>query len=118
MHKLPRIQVGRFMAARKKSIRYSSLKQVNTTNVKQLQVAWTYHTADAEVKGSQMQCNPIIVNGILYGSTPHLSLIALDAATGEQKWIFKPETYLGGKTNLSQQNNRGLRIGPAEMTNG
>src|SRR4051812_48609364 len=67
----------------KKSNRYSSLKQVNITNVKQLQVAWTYHTEDAEVKGSQMQCNPIIVNGILYGSTPHLSLIALDAATGE-----------------------------------
>jgi quinoprotein glucose dehydrogenase len=92
----------------KKAIRYSSLKQVNTKNVKQLQVAWTYHTNDAEAKGSQMQCNPIVVNGVLYGSTPHLSLIALDAATGEQKWIFKPETYLGGKTNLSQQNNRGV----------
>lgn len=92
----------------KKSIRYSSLKQVNTTNVKQLQVAWTYHTEDADAKASQMQCNPIIVNGILYGSTPRLSLIALDAATGEQKWIFKPETYLGGKVNLSLQNNRGV----------
>ncbi|WP_217452293.1 PQQ-binding-like beta-propeller repeat protein [Mucilaginibacter humi] len=93
----------------KKSIRYSSLKQINTTNVKQLQVAWIYHTEDADVKGlSQIQCNPIIVNGILYGTTPRLSLIALNAATGEQKWIFKPETYLGKEVALGLNNSRGV----------
>lgn len=93
----------------KKSIRYSSLKQINTTNVKQLQVAWIYHTEDADVKGSsQIQCNPIIVNEILYGTTPSLSLIALNAATGEQKWIFKPETYLGKKVALGLNNSRGV----------
>jgi quinoprotein glucose dehydrogenase len=93
----------------KKSIRYSSLKLVNTTNVKQLQMVWVYHTGDASEKGfSQMQCNPIIVNGILYGTTPHLSLIALDAATGEQKWIFNAEEHLPKKTNLGVNNNRGV----------
>lgn len=93
----------------KKSIRYSSLRQINTHNVKQLQVAWTYHTGDADVKGSsQMQCNPIIVHGILYGTTPHLSLVALDAATGEKKWLFNAEEHLPKKTNLGVNNNRGV----------
>ncbi|HWZ34543.1 MAG TPA: hypothetical protein VNW51_00205, partial [Mucilaginibacter sp.] len=93
----------------KKSIRYSALKQINAANVKQLQVAWTYHTGDADLKGSsQMQCNPIIVDGILYGTTPHLSLIALDAATGEKKWLFNAEEHLPKKTNLGVNNNRGV----------
>jgi quinoprotein glucose dehydrogenase len=93
----------------KKSIRYSALKQVNTTNVNQLQVAWTYHTEDADAKGgSQMQCNPIIVDGILYGTTPHLSLIALNASTGILKWKFNAEDHLPKKTNLGINNNRGV----------
>jgi quinoprotein glucose dehydrogenase len=96
-------------AGSKKSIRYSSLKQIDTSTVKQLQVAWVHHTNDADVQASsQIQCNPIIVNGILYGTTPHLRLIALDATTGEQKWIFNPEKYLAGKMNFSQNNNRGV----------
>src|SRR5579862_5127539 len=66
-----------------KSQRYSPLTQIDTSNVKQLQVAWTYHTGDADtVNHSQIQCNPIIVDGILYGTTPQLKLFALDAATG------------------------------------
>jgi len=93
----------------KKTTHYSSLKQINTGNVKQLQVAWTYHTGDADVKGSsQMQCNPIIVDGVLYGTTTHLSLIALDAATGEKKWLFNAEEHLPKKTNLGVNNSRGV----------
>src|SRR5579872_7154479 len=70
----------------KENIRYSSLTQIDTSNVKQLQVAWVYHTNDADIKAhSQIQCNPIMVNGLLYGTTPKLRLFALDAATGKQK---------------------------------
>jgi quinoprotein glucose dehydrogenase len=93
----------------KKSTRYAALKQVNTGNVRQLQVAWTYNTEDADAKGgSQMQCNPIVVNGILYGTTPHLSLIALNASTGILKWKFNAEDHLPKKTNLGINNNRGV----------
>src|ERR1700741_5346563 len=75
----------RIAGGTKLSNHYSALKQINTHNVKQLQQAWEYHSNDADVQGSsQIQCNPIIVNGIMYGTTPHLRLIALDAATGEQ----------------------------------
>ncbi|MFD2866345.1 PQQ-binding-like beta-propeller repeat protein [Mucilaginibacter antarcticus] len=93
----------------KKFIRYSALKQVNTKNVKQLQVAWTYHTEDADARGgSQIQCNPIIVDGVLYGTTPRLSLVALNASTGVLKWKFNAEDQLAKKENLGINNNRGV----------
>lgn len=73
----------------KAATHYSSLKEIDTTNVTQLQPAWEYHTGDADAK-TQIQVNPIIVNGILYGVSPKLKLFALDAASGKEKWIFNP----------------------------
>jgi quinoprotein glucose dehydrogenase len=74
-----------------KGIKYSSLAQVNTSNVTQLTPAWTYHTGDADTAHhSQIQCNPIVVNGTLYGVTAAMKLFAVDAATGVEKWVFDP----------------------------
>jgi quinoprotein glucose dehydrogenase len=73
------------------SINYSSLSQVDTSNVNQLQIAWTYHTRDADtVFHSQIQCNPIMVDGVLYGTSPKMKLFAIDAQTGAEKWQFNP----------------------------
>jgi quinoprotein glucose dehydrogenase len=70
-------------------LKYSSLKQINATNVNQLEVAWAYHTGDADtVHHSQIQCNPIMVEGTLYGVGPQMKLFAVDAATGIEKWVF------------------------------
>ncbi len=69
--------------------RYSTLTQINRQNVGQLKVAWTYDTGDA-FKDSEMQCQPIVVNGTLYATTPKLRLIALDPATGKLRWQFDP----------------------------
>jgi len=91
--------------------KYSSLAQIDTTNVKNLQVAWTYHTGDADVEASsQIQCNAIVVNGVLYGTSPMLSLFALDATTGEQKWVYQPIKKIDGdKTgHFILNNNRGV----------
>ncbi|MGZ8558855.1 MAG: outer membrane protein assembly factor BamB family protein [Chitinophagaceae bacterium] len=78
-------------AGSKDGIRYSSNDQITTENVAQLQVAWTYSTNDKDTGNrSQNQCNPIMVDGILYGTSPRLKLFALNAATGEQKWLFDP----------------------------
>jgi quinoprotein glucose dehydrogenase len=55
---------------------YSPLDQINVENVGQLQVAWTYHSGDHSPEGRiQIQCNPLIVRGILYGTTPTLGLV-------------------------------------------
>jgi quinoprotein glucose dehydrogenase len=72
------------------SIRYSTLTQINRSNVHRLRVAWTYDTGDA-FPGSEMQCNPIVVDGTLFATTPKLRVIALHAATGKLKWSFEPE---------------------------
>src|SRR4051812_189238 len=77
---------------------YSSLTDIDTNNVRQLQVAWTFHTGDADTSAhSQIQCNPIIVNGIMYGTSPLLKLFAVDAATGKQKWVFSPIDSIPGQ---------------------
>ncbi|MGA2015725.1 MAG: PQQ-binding-like beta-propeller repeat protein [Opitutaceae bacterium] len=63
---------------------YSSLAQINTSNVGQLRVAWEFHSGDF----GQVQCNPIVVGGVLYGATATSQIFALDAATGRQLWRF------------------------------
>lgn len=70
---------------------HSSLDQINTGNIAQLQVAWTYSCGDVDERDqSQIQCNPLIIDGILYGTSARLKAFALDAATGEELWIFDP----------------------------
>jgi quinoprotein glucose dehydrogenase len=84
--------------------RYSSLAQIHKGNVQRLQVAWTYDTGDA-FPGSEMQCNPLVISGILYGTSPKLRVFALNAVTGKELWSFDPN---GGRPVRSSQRNRGL----------
>jgi len=87
-------------AGGKEGNRYSSNDQINLQNVSQLKVAWTYSSGDKDsANRSQNQCNPIMVDGILYGTSPKLKLFALDAATGEQKWLFDPASQDTSKKN-------------------
>ncbi|MEO6317065.1 MAG: PQQ-binding-like beta-propeller repeat protein [Chitinophagaceae bacterium] len=81
----------------KEGNRYSPLTQITAGNIKNLQVAWTYDTRDPADTGShtpqrprEIQCQPIIVNGILYATTASLDVFALDAATGKPRWTFQP----------------------------
>jgi quinoprotein glucose dehydrogenase len=78
---------------------HSPLAQIDTTNVNRLKVAWTYHTGDASGDGrSQIQCNPIVVDGVLYATSPGLHAFALDAASGRELWRFDPSTA-GARAN-------------------
>jgi quinoprotein glucose dehydrogenase len=87
-------------------MKYSTAKEIDTSNVRRLTVAWQYRTGDADtVKGSQIQCNPLVINGVLYGISPRLKLFALDAATGSPKWAFDP--FAGGRV-ANVNNARGL----------
>ncbi|MBC7842066.1 MAG: pyrroloquinoline quinone-dependent dehydrogenase [Gemmatimonadaceae bacterium] len=69
---------------------YSSLDQITLANVKQLQVAWTYHTGDAPAGRSEIQATPIIVGGVMYTTTPTLNVVALRADSGTLVWTFDP----------------------------
>ncbi len=70
--------------------RYASLPQINRDNVKQLQVAWTYHTGDAAAFGTTIECTPIVVDGVMYLTTVKIKVVALDAATGKELWTYDP----------------------------
>jgi quinoprotein glucose dehydrogenase len=65
-------------------IRYSSLAQIDRTNVRDLRVAWTYDSGEA----GGLQANPIVVDGLLVTTTPKHRVVALDAATGAVRWTF------------------------------
>jgi quinoprotein glucose dehydrogenase len=86
--------------------RFSPLTQINVGNVKQLEVAWKYDAVDSdEVEHQrQIECQPIVVRGVLYATTPKLKLFALDAATGKPLWKFDPSAVMHGYNS----SNRGL----------
>ncbi|MDX2180630.1 MAG: PQQ-binding-like beta-propeller repeat protein [Bryobacteraceae bacterium] len=84
--------------------KYSTLSQITPANVAQLKVAWKYDSGD-EFPGSEMQCNPIVVEGVLYATTPRLNVIALDAGTGAVKWKFEP---VAREANPRKRRNRGV----------
>ena len=76
-------------------MRYSSLSQINKTNVKDLQVAWTIHTkpagvSDDDLAGFAMECTPIVVEGTMYLTSADSQVIAVNAATGHELWRFDP----------------------------
>ncbi|MGB7344472.1 MAG: pyrroloquinoline quinone-dependent dehydrogenase [Pirellulaceae bacterium] len=72
-------------------MRYSTLDQITTANVDQLQVAWTWRTGEIdEPRKSTIECTPIVIEGVMYVSTGHRKVAALNAATGEQLWLFDP----------------------------
>ena len=63
---------------------YSPLSQINKSNIKQLEVAWSYDTGET----GGLQTSPIEVAGVLYGISPSQKVFALNAATGKLKWKF------------------------------
>lgn len=69
---------------------YSTLDQVTPGNVSQLGVAWTWRSGDARPDSSQIQCNPLVIDGVIYATTAAMKLVALDAATGKELWRFEP----------------------------
>jgi quinoprotein glucose dehydrogenase len=76
-------------------MRYSPLSQINRENVSTLKVAWIFHTGDIsdgsrDRKRSGFEATPILVDGILYLTTPFNRVIALDPETGKQRWAFDP----------------------------
>jgi quinoprotein glucose dehydrogenase len=80
-------------------MRYSPLRQMDAANVRKLRVAWTFHTKDVSdggngLKRSGFETTPILVDGTLYLTTPFNRVIALDPATGNQRWAFDPHVDL------------------------
>ena len=91
-------QEWRFYGGNPEGTRFSSLHQINRRNVGALKRAWTYHTGEVN-RGNEtdrhhvapFETTPLVVDGMLYLSTPSNRVIALDAETGREIWHFDPQ---------------------------
>lgn len=90
--------------------RYSPLDQITPQNVGQLEAAWTYHTGDVRRPGdpneTTYEVTPLKIDDTLYLCTPHNHVIALDAATGQERWRFDPK--VPDETNRQHLTCRGV----------
>jgi quinoprotein glucose dehydrogenase len=98
--------VGWPMHGGRDNARYSSLAQINRKNVGRLKVAWTYDSHDA-FKGSEMQSQPVVVDGVLYVTTPTMTVVALDAGSGREIWKYDPT---GGAGSRGRFRHRGVTV--------
>jgi len=87
----------RFYGGDEGGSRYSTLTQINRSNVASLKRAWTYHTAELDLGlptapfQASFSCTPLVINGVMYISTPSSRVIALDAETGREIWKYDPQ---------------------------
>ena len=77
------------------SAQYSALREINRTNVSKLQVAWEFPTGDDH----RYFFSPIEAHGLTYVMAENNSIIALDAGTGKQVWIHRPDPHTEIITN-------------------
>jgi quinohemoprotein ethanol dehydrogenase len=97
--------------------RFQDVDQINPGNVAGLKVAWVFHTGVLDPK-AELEVSPIEVNGELFITDGHDDVFALDAATGQQKWSYKPIDIPGEMPSLDQisvccgRNNRGVVFVP------
>lgn len=82
--------------------RYSTLAEINRANVSSLAVAWTWQPQETGLKeyGTEpgtFQNTPLMIDGVLYVSTPYNRVVALDAASGTEQWRYDPEPFKDGQ---------------------
>lgn len=108
-------QDWRFYGSDAASSKYVPLAQINAGNVTGLKVAWVWDTPDNAIfrqddraSAGEYKSTPIMVNGVLYVSTSLGQVAAIDAATGEQRWVFDTGSWQRGRHPNFNNNHRGV----------
>ncbi len=71
--------------------RYSACDRIKPSNVAKLKVAWVHKTGDASLRpATAIEGTPLVVDGVLYLTTPRVKVQAVEAATGKLLWTFDP----------------------------
>ncbi len=79
-------------------MRFSPLKQINPSNVQRLQRAWTYEVDQGPDSGIEaFESTPLMIDGVLYFTTPTSRAIAVNAETGKELWMFDPFSRQSGR---------------------
>src|SRR5262245_17650840 len=92
---LAQAQEWRYYAGDAGGSKYSALKEINRENIQRLRPAWIFHTGDVSdgtkwPTRSAFEGTPLMVDGIMYVTTPFSRVIALDPETGKELWSFDP----------------------------
>jgi PQQ-dependent dehydrogenase (methanol/ethanol family) len=86
--------------------RWSPLTQINTGNVQNLRVSWIYQTGISRL--GSFENTPVVVDGVMYVTTPYNVAMAVDARTGKELWRY--EHKLGTQIYCCGPNNRGVAV--------
>lgn len=87
--------------------RHSQSRQIDRSNVGQLGIAWRYSTGEVQRRGAELitnsstQTTPILVDGSLVFCTPFNRIVALDPATGRERWVHDAKVALDHKIPYS-----------------
>ena len=96
------------------STKYSRLAQIDKSNVSLLRVAWTWKTDETELKQfgthpGTFENSPLMIDNVLYVTTPYNQVVALNAESGAVLWKFDPKSYVDGQpTNGMGFTHRGI----------
>ena len=97
------------------AMRFANVDQINPSNVATLQPAWIFHTKVMN-NNTSFESQPIVVGGVMYFTSPHGHVFAVDAATGALKWTFNPEIPpLSELAICCGQTNRGVAVGNGKV---
>jgi quinoprotein glucose dehydrogenase len=85
--------------------RYSTVPDITPANVNQLERAWEWNTgevpnAEYGTRPGAFEATPIMIDNVLYVSTPYHRVVALDAETGKELWAFDPEAWKGAEDSI------------------
>ncbi len=89
-----------------KSWHYSALDQINSSNIKQLQLAWMHNPGSSPHGG--IQSFPLAIDGLVYYTTANDQIWAVNGATGAFLWTFKPNVDEDWENTITTVYNRGL----------
>ena len=90
-----------YVGADQAASKYSPLADINTANVDQLEIAWTWEpnelpNQEFRTRPGSFEATPLMIDNVIYLSTMYTRVVALDAETGQELWAFDPEAYRTG----------------------
>ena len=91
----------RYVGAEQSHTKYSPVDDIDLTNVDQLEIAWEWEPGELPLeefgtRPGSFQAMPLMIDNVVYLSTMYTRVVALDAETGKELWVFDPEAYRTG----------------------
>jgi quinohemoprotein ethanol dehydrogenase len=98
--------------------RYSTLNQINTSNVSQLKGVWMTRLGSGRGSKYRFEADPVVVNGVMYIPTGNDDIFALDAKTGRKIWEWDSDIPQVNDLICCGWDNRGVAVGEGKVFSG